>query len=147
MGPMLVDTIFVGPSLVGLLRLVLVRMLGFGRSPMIVRMRRPAGLSVGGPIGMAVDQDIDFRSGEAAAFGAMRGEFGVQAERRGNACELGQRHSGVHGRAEKHVATDSREAIQVGNPHCTSKVYWPRALAQGIGPNSSIGGAKDWGKP
>ena len=83
------------------------------------------GSNVAGLVGAAVDEDIDFGRSKAAALGATGGQLGVEAERASDGLQLLQGDTGVYGCAEKHVATDSGETIQVGNPHCESDGRWP----------------------
>jgi len=92
-----------------------------------MRMRVVGRLEVAGLVGTAMDEDIDFGGGQAAALDAMRCQLGVEAEGAGNGFELLQRDAGVYGCAEKHVATDSGETIQEGNTHYESEGRMPEA--------------------
>jgi hypothetical protein len=94
----------------------------------LVRMSRSVRMrsfGVEGLVGAAPDEDIDLGGGQSAALDAMRLQLGLEAEGLGDAFELGRRDACVHGCAEKHVATDSGETIQVGNAHCESEGRWP----------------------
>jgi hypothetical protein len=73
----------------------------------------------------AVDEDIDFGGSDSSALDARGGQLGVETECSSNGLQLLQRDASIHGCAEKHVATDSGETIQVGNSHCDSDGRWP----------------------
>ena len=83
------------------------------------------GIEVEGLVGTAVDEDIDFGGGDSGALDAMGRQLGLEAEGAGDGFELLQRDACVYGCAEKHVATDSGETIQVGNAHYESDGRWP----------------------
>jgi hypothetical protein len=109
------------------LSLVAVRMLSF----VLVRVSWGvfvSGIEVEGAVGTAVDEDIDFGGGDSGALDAMGRQLSLEAEGAGNFFELLQRDASVYGCAEKHVATDSGETIQVGNPHYESDGRWPELL-------------------
>ena len=89
-----------------------------------VRVRMRA-LMLQGLLGSAVNKDIDLGRGKAAALDAMSRKLGVEAEAACDAIKLLQGDACVNGCAEKHVATDAGETIEVGNPHYESGGRWP----------------------
>jgi hypothetical protein len=85
---------------------------------------------------VSVDDDFDFGGGDSAALHAMSGERGVKAESGGDGLQFLKGDACIDGCAEKHVATDSGETIEVGNAHCDSDGRWPELLIyrrRGIG--------------
>jgi hypothetical protein len=74
-------------------------------------------VEVGRLVGAAMDQDIDLGRGDSTAFDAMGYQLGMYVETTGNGLQFLQRDACIYGCAEKHVAADSRETIEVGNTH------------------------------
>ena len=66
---------------------------------------------------MAVFEDVDLGAGDAAAVYGFDPETGVDAERPGRVVEHVFGNAGVDEGAEKHVAGDTGEAIEVGDAH------------------------------
>lgn len=66
---------------------------------------------------LSVDEDIDFRRGDAAAIDTRDLEFRAELESANGFAQQVGRHSGVDERAEKHVAADSAETVEVRDAH------------------------------
>jgi hypothetical protein len=62
-------------------------------------------------VGASVNEDVDLGGGDSAALNLARDEGGVESEGGGDGLQLFERHSGLDGRAEKHVAADSGKTI------------------------------------
>ncbi len=62
-------------------------------------------------------EDVNLCSGDAPAHDFAGFEMGADVQRRRSLLKDVEREAGVDHRAKQHVATDSREAIEVCNPH------------------------------
>ena len=64
-----------------------------------------------------VDDDINFRSGNAAAHDFAHFEARAEIQRGGCFLEMGEGNAGVNESAEQHVAADSGKAFEISNTH------------------------------
>jgi hypothetical protein len=103
---------------VGTLRFVGVRVL-------VSVLHRTLRLEVERLIGDPMDEYVHFGGGDSCALDTNEYKLSVEAKGASDGLQLLLWDTGVYGCAEKHVATDSREAIQVGNTHYESVGRWP----------------------
>ena len=87
--------------------------------PMLVRVRVLMRVAVRCfPLGrLAVLQYMHLDSGDAAAVHGFHPERSTEAERRRCFFEHTERHPGLEERAEKHIAGDAGEAVEIGKTH------------------------------
>jgi hypothetical protein len=103
--------------------LVSVRLVLMSVSPMLVLMLvfvRMWCVEVERLVSVTMDEDIDLGCSDSTAFDTMGYQLGIHAETAGNGLQFLQRDAGIYGCAEKHVAADSRETVEVGNTHWES---------------------------
>ena len=79
-------------------------------------------------VGAAVDDDLDLGGGQSGTGDRFNGEIGSECERARGLLEFFEWHARSNGGAEKHVAAESGEAVEVGNAHDESR----RAKAQDL---------------
>ena len=62
-------------------------------------------------------EDVNLGTGDAAAVDGLDPQCGVQVEGGGRIVQDGRFDAGVQKGSEKHVATDTGEAVEVGDTH------------------------------
>ncbi len=62
-------------------------------------------------IGASVDEDVNLGGGDSASLNLAGDQGGVERESGSDGLQLFERHSGIDGRAEKHVAADPGKTI------------------------------------